>query len=403
MSLDPSGRGEPAPIPLEPAQPSGSVATSSADSAVALAPAPDPTAPAAIASSAANPANAAAAKPSEKAPPEAQLRKSKLSVPQMLQVMRVEFHRARSQRYPISCLMIAADGIDTAQATHGYQAKQLLMRAAYDLLRKTTGQHAFFGMVLMSGDRLMAVFPNTPPTRAGELGRLLIESSRGLHVEWEEHRLPVTLSIGASHNLLLETSTFERYVEMAGRSLAMARQAGGDRYVMWREAEAEIEDLRGELEASAKRFQQQHDELLEERASVAGLQEASIIDQIQRVFGSVVRTPDIARLEQEIVALAAKELFEERQKAVQAQVAEHQKQIDLLERRIHKLTEMLGVTEEELGRVMALKGIDPGVASIFRTVQGLSVDDGQAAVKKAMMADIFKANLAIQRRDAQAA
>jgi hypothetical protein len=49
---------------------------------------------------------------------------------------------------------------------------------------------------------------------------------------------------------------------------------------------------------------------------------------------------------------------------------------------------------------MSLKQIDPGVASIYRTVQGLRGDDAQAQAKKAMMASIFEQNLSFQKRGA---
>jgi hypothetical protein len=77
---------------------------------------------------------------------------------------------------------------------------------------------------------------------------------------------------------------------------------------------------------------------------------------------------------------------------------EHGRQVDMLERRIAKLTSLLGVTEEELARVMAMKNIDAGVASIFKTVQGLRGDDASVAAKKAMMATIFEQNLAFQKK-----
>jgi GGDEF domain-containing protein len=327
----------------------------------------------------------------------------KLSIAQMLHVMRVEFHRARAQRYPLACLMIAVDGLDELYERHGHTAKTYAVRASYDVLRRTTGSHGFFGMALMSGDRVMAVFPNLAPTRAAELGALLVAAGRELEIELPSGREKLGLSLGAAHNLLAETnSSFEGIVERAGRALALARENGGGRYVMWREAEAELDELRGELQRQTRAFQEQHAVLVEETSTIGGLQQAEVIDRIQAIFAGAARTDEISRLEREVIALAAKELHEERQKAVQAQVAEHKRQIDQLERRIAKLTSILGVTEDELKRVMAMKNIDPGVASIFRTVQGLSADDAHAEVKKAMMAEIFQANLSFQKREAAA-
>jgi hypothetical protein len=46
---------------------------------------------------------------------------------------------------------------------------------------------------------------------------------------------------------------------------------------------------------------------------------------------------------------------------------------------------------------MAMKSIDPGVASLYRTVQGLSYEDQMFEMKKAMMSSIFEANVALQK------
>jgi hypothetical protein len=72
--------------------------------------------------------------------------------------------------------------------------------------------------------------------------------------------------------------------------------------------------------------------------------------------------------------------------------------IDQLERRIAKLTHLLGITEDELRRVAGMKNIDLGIASIYRTVQGLSDDAVQKEKKRVMMREIFQANLELKKR-----
>jgi GGDEF domain-containing protein len=324
----------------------------------------------------------------------------RLSVAQMLHVMRVEFHRARTQRYPLVCAMLCIDGLDELVAKHGYALKPAALRQAYELLRNVCREHSFIGMVLMAGDRIMAVFPNLTPTRGSELGRALCERARAQTLVAGDAPVPLSLSVGMAHNQLAETnSSFEGIVNIAGRALTMARDAGGGRHFLWREAEAELAELRDQLAERRQAFEEQHAVLREEVAEVGELQKSEVIDRIQALFAGVTRSDEIVELEKQVLALAAKELYEERQKAVQAQVAEHKRLIDQLERRIAKLTQILGVTEEELKRVMDMKSIDPGVASIYSEVQGLAGSDEQAATKKAMMAVIFKANLDFQKRD----
>jgi hypothetical protein len=83
---------------------------------------------------------------------------------------------------------------------------------------------------------------------------------------------------------------------------------------------------------------------------------------------------------------------------VQGKVQDHRRQMDQLERRITKLTELLQVTEEELKRVIKMKALDSGIASIYSTIQGISDGDNHAETKTEMMAEIFKANLEFQRK-----
>src|SRR5438876_9167450 len=78
-----------------------------------------------------------------------------LSIAQMLGVMRVEFHRARTQCYPLCCLMVAVDSMPRIFERHGWEGKDAAMRAVYELLKGAAREHGFFGMAILSGDRVM--------------------------------------------------------------------------------------------------------------------------------------------------------------------------------------------------------------------------------------------------------
>ena len=45
-----------------------------------------------------------------------------------------------------------------------------------------------------------------------------------------------------------------------------------------------------------------------------------------------------------------------------------------------------------------MKSIDGGISSIYRDVQGVAADDAHQGKKKELMAEIFKANLKLQRK-----
>jgi Mrp family chromosome partitioning ATPase len=76
--------------------------------------------------------------------------------------------------------------------------------------------------------------------------------------------------------------------------------------------------------------------------------------------------------------------------------AAYRRHIDVLERRVAKLTQLLGQTEADLRRLAAMKDVDLGVASIYRSVQGLSSEEGAQAFKRSLMREIFQANLELK-------
>lgn len=83
--------------------------------------------------------------------------------------------------------------------------------------------------------------------------------------------------------------------------------------------------------------------------------------------------------------------------------AAHRREVELLERRLKKLTDLLAQTEENLQHVLSSKVVDDGVASVYRNVQGLSSDDGAHSSKRALLQEIFLANQDLQKAIAQRA
>ncbi len=72
---------------------------------------------------------------------------------------------------------------------------------------------------------------------------------------------------------------------------------------------------------------------------------------------------------------------------------------DLLERRIEKLNKALSETENALRHMAQMKSIDPGIASIYRTVQGLALDEDNYERKKELLAIVFLENLQLQHKE----
>ncbi len=87
------------------------------------------------------------------------------------------------------------------------------------------------------------------------------------------------------------------------------------------------------------------------------------------------------------------------QAAAPAQPAspEEAEQLDLLRRRLSKLERALEEARAALAKVSTLESVDPGIASIYRTVQGLDANDPRSGGKRQVLELLFQANLEFQK------
>jgi hypothetical protein len=139
---------------------------------------------------------------------------------------------------------------------------------------------------------------------------------------------------------------------------------------MWREAEAEIAGLRDDIPAQRASFRQEEALLREEASEVGGLQQAALVDRIQAIFAKVPRTPEIEGVEKEVIALAVAELYEGRQKAIEGADGRARAARRPARAPHREADEPPRRHRGRAQRVLSMKTIDEGVASIYRTVQG---------------------------------
>ncbi len=96
-------------------------------------------------------------------------------------------------------------------------------------------------------------------------------------------------------------------------------------------------------------------------------------------------------------------LVRERQRRARALagVVRHERErIDQLERRMSKLRAEVERMEQQLIELARRAQLDPGLPSIYDSVQGLSAEEADRAAKAQMLTSIFEQNLALQQRGA---
>jgi diguanylate cyclase (GGDEF)-like protein len=316
-------------------------------------------------------------------------------------LMRVEFDRARRHKFPLVLMTVAVDRLDQLHDLYGMEAKEEILRAVTQSLRESMRDSDHLGMT--PDDRFLAVFPHTTPETGQMLARRLIANARKMRFERDGRSLRISLSIGIAHNKDASATTFETILAVAEDGLAVADAGGGDRFV-----ETELYALYAKKN---KRSGAKAEEPIVvappphvEVALQPGIPHTPTREEIvakallERLMAQGFDLDVLSKLEPDAIAAALRN-FQNQKAEVQAGSGEDKvRQIEMLERRIQKLTDILGITEEELKRVAAMKGLDLGVSSIYRTVQGLSQDEGQYQRKREMMKTIFEANFELYKK-----
>ncbi|MEX1023930.1 MAG: hypothetical protein WD226_02530 [Planctomycetota bacterium] len=314
--------------------------------------------------------------------------KDRLKTGQMLDLMRLEVERALRHKYPISCLVVGLAGFEGEARK---EQRRAVMLQVFKHIKEVTFARDVRGLGVWTMRYELAVFPHVEPEALGELADALLAACSGIETDGE----PACLSIGVAHNLRPGDVSFESMVDEAETGMQLAASAGGARWVMACEVESEVDRLRLDI-------QRQIEELETTQRCEANALQADwgqpLLQGLREIFGQHESRHDekIALLQQDVLGLVRRRVEDWRKTDIVSRMAESRAQIDRLERRVRKLTDNLGTTEEELRRVAAMKNIDLGVSSIYRDVQGLSADDPGSGAKKEMLKVLFEANVALR-------
>ena len=158
-------------------------------------------------------------------------------------------------------------------------------------------------------------------------------------------------------------------------------------------ATSTLDRLKRELEERRRGLADQARQLEERDLDLS--EDARLTESVRELFGEHGDAGS-PRLCGETVELLLKEVRRVREEARRGRVDQHQREIHNLERRIAKLSVLLGDTEDALRKARLAGMGDTGIASIYGDVQGLDPDDLRLEQKTALMKSIFEANLALR-------
>lgn len=165
-------------------------------------------------------------------------------------------------------------------------------------------------------------------------------------------------------------------------------------------AEEEVDQLRRELGTQREALQRKLQQGALGSVRHAGAN-AAIAQKITELFAAMATGGEAVNLgtaHARVLELVMDVVDSERTAADEARRALHDRDVDVLQRRIAKLVESLSHTEHRLQAVTAMKDLDNGISSVYREVQGLPADEARFGRKRELMTEIFRANLALQKK-----
>jgi len=296
--------------------------------------------------------------------------------------MEIEFQRGQRHDYPVCCLALRPDRIDQLGLIHGQESRDEVLRTILDLVRRTIRAGDLMGFT--EDERLILILPHQPPESLKNLCNRIIKSAAGLVFETGNRTHQTTLSMGASHSRHPEALNFATLERVALDGLEVAEAGGGDRWI-----ESELYGLESASEpmpaTGTLGDADQH--------SAAELLFPNYRDRLVEMVARGGSLEDAAReLSDEIV-----------QRAIQAQAEDAsgvgaEEKLELLRRRIAKLTQTLGVSETELKELRAFKQASIERGELLSGSAGERSEGTGDALRADLMRTIFDANVDLRRR-----
>lgn len=204
--------------------------------------------------------------------------------------------------------------------------------------------------------------------------------------------------IGSEREQVID-ATKEEFLRLMRSNEALENEANELRKLQGR-AQDELDMLRRELGQATQTLEAKLEAAaVPTKARIEG-ENAQLVQRFMDTFAALRDTSgsSLDELRDGTLALLLEFVDAERKQTNAATAVARDREIDLLQRRVNKLTSSLETSEKRMAEIAALKSIDPGISSIYREVQGIDELDALFKKKSAIMTNIFEANLALQKK-----
>jgi diguanylate cyclase (GGDEF)-like protein len=305
---------------------------------------------------------------------------------EVARLMEREYQRALRYGHPLSFLCIEIDRLESLHDLYGVESERRIQTAVATLLRSSTRASDVLGTA--RGHQLLVCLPHTPREGAAALARRLLAGCHELEFRGEGRSLRASLSIGVATHA--EEDDLAALTARAELALRAAVAGGGDRCV---EYERSLEPAPAPLAGAAPtppappRAPARPPPALPEVHELSG---ATLGEKVHALLELAGGPTALSELEREVMAILRQTVGESRAPRSREEVLAEMR---VLEERIAQQKRLLDASEEELASMLREKSVDPGVASIYRSVQGLDPSAPAFKKKKELLAVIYRANV----------
>jgi diguanylate cyclase (GGDEF)-like protein len=146
-----------------------------------------------------------------------------------------------AQKYgrPLSLILFDIDFFKKINDTYGHQAGDYVLRALPDVLEL---RHASDLVGRIGGEEFAILLPETPEKSAKAVAERIRQKAESYHFDYENKKLPVTLSLGVGQ--YAQGETFQQFMKRVDNLQYMAKNSGRNAtcsYEDWNDMQSEVE------------------------------------------------------------------------------------------------------------------------------------------------------------------
>ncbi len=157
---------------------------------------------------------------------------SPFSQAQILHLMKTEFARARRYGFPVTCMLIQVDRLDSLVDLHGAALRETVRQELGRLVQDKTRGADHLG--LASDDRYLIVLPHTSGEEGLLVGERLCEAFEGLEIRVGASILGLALCVGVASSDDQETLFFDTLLARAEVAVEYSVRDGGNQACLFR-------------------------------------------------------------------------------------------------------------------------------------------------------------------------